>query len=222
MKFTPIVLAVVTVLALAGCTVSTGTSASSATPSATPVPSVSASVPVDGGLSFDAGNDLDSSIDTAPAFANGFSNPESGWVEQDGTDAAQGHWVYDSSDGLCTTTLSQIVIGDNFTITKDDDRTTSDAALEWYFRDSPSLGEQVSSLVADAAIPYGTGWQSGDPGAEFRGFVVQASDGTILAAYARAFGVPGIVLYFDMTCTTSDAFTTNSTDALLNSAVVTF
>ncbi len=174
------------------------------------------------GFSFADGNKLSSSTSTAPVFANMFADADSGWTAGAATDPSNGYWTYTSADGGCTATISQVQIGTNFTITKDDDSKTSDAALKWYFRKTSSIADHLSDLVADAALPYGANWKSGDPGAEFRGFTAESDDGSVVAAYARAFGVPKIALFFDLTCTTTETFQANSQSALLNSAVLTF
>jgi hypothetical protein len=213
-------IAAIAAVTLTGCTATTIDAATpSATATSTPVPTLAPTVAA--GFSYADGNDLSTSIKDAPVFANTYSS-DSNWKAGATTDADNGYWTYTSADGGCTADISQISIGKNFTITKGDDSKTSDAALKWYFRNTESIADNLTSLVTDAALPYGADWASGDPGAEFRGFTAEGDDGTVVAAYARAFGVPKVALFFDLTCTSTEAFSANSQSALLNSAVLTF
>lgn len=212
-------LAVVAIV-LAGCTAD-GETVATPTPTASPTDDGSESAA--GGLNFEAGNELGTDITTAPAFNNGFAAEGSGWVEDaDQTSAENGTFVYTSEDGLCTASLYQLQALGDFEVVEGDDKTTSDNVLKWFFRDSPAVANSIDSSATDAILPYGADWESGDPGADFRGISGQTDDDTTFAAYARGFGQPQVALISVLTCDTLEGFGAHLEDALMDSAVLTF
>ena len=175
----------------------------------------------DSGLSFAQGNELSNDVDAAPVFLNGFADADSGWTEQDGTNADEGIWYYATDDGTCSVNLAQVVADDDsFELVAGDDRTSSVNVLSWFYRDNEDLATQIADAATDATLPFGTDWALDEPGTDFMGVSAQTDAGAF-ATYARAFGVPKVALVVELTCDTSEAFDTHSEDALMASAVIT-
>lgn len=172
-------------------------------------------------MSFADGNALSTDVAKAPTFLNGFVNPTSGWKNSTETDSKNGKYVYTSDDGLCTATLLQLKIDKaSFDMVKGDDKTSSTNALVWYFSSTPKLAQEVPEAAADATLPFGTGWEAGDAGTDFRGVSAPTTNGGAFATYARAFAQPSIALFAQINCTTTDAFAKHAQSALLDSGVI--
>lgn len=209
--------ALVTVGALSACATAAPTATSTASDTSTP----SATPAATGGLSFSAGNDLSTELTGAPTFLNGFVSPTSGWTATDASDTKNGRYVYSSADGLCTATLLQVKAdGKSFEVVADDDRTSSSNALTWYFSDTPEVATEVATAATDATLPFGIGWEPGEPGTDFRGVSAQTEKGGAFATYARVFGKPGVALFAEIACTTADGFAQHAQNALLDSGVL--
>jgi hypothetical protein len=214
-KLAPLAAALVVAIALAGCT-----TAPSDEPMSTPTPA-STELPGAGvitGLSFAQGNDLGTDTADSPTFINLFPDDDD-WTQADTTDPENGFWQYVSSDGKCAVSLSQLLIGDSFAITPDDDRATSLTALEWFYRNAPEIGPQVPTGAVDGILPFGIGWQQGLPGTDVVGIAAESDDGSVIVGYARAFGKPGVVLFLEITCTDGASYAANGESALLNGTV---
>jgi hypothetical protein len=144
-----------------------------------------------GSLSFADGNDLDPY--EVQRFTETFAE-KGDWVLSEPNDSKE--WKYVDSEGLCTVTFHWANFNDRVDVTDGDDRATTESytavSLGWDFS---AVQGRLSQVELDYAYP--------NSGAHTDFLVISGSDGAGInwVQASRAFGVSGIGMYVDVTCT---------------------
>ncbi|WP_176141265.1 DUF4190 domain-containing protein [Agreia bicolorata] len=162
-----------------------------------------------GGLSFADGNDLDPN--EVQRFSETFAE-KSGWALSKPFDGDE--WKYVDSQGLCTVTFHWANFNDHVEVTDGDDRATTEsytaASLGW---DSSAVQGRLSQI--ELAYDY----PSSGAYADFLVISGSDGDGVNWVQASRAFGVSGIGMYVDLTCTSGGDVDAAFTEVLESTAI---